>query len=704
MSIKAINFRFNGPTTGITTYNSSVTNLGTLIKQYSGATNEDIYAGPARVALARPFEASTSIPVFYPHVITYSDTIDWVFLADNASGAANRRIVFYEYNKNISLYTWKGFITLIYPTATAHTIRGFRMIRELYTTGDVGVTGNTVTGSGTTWNTDRMCVGSRIGFGSTNPTEITTWYEISSVNSDTTITLTSSVPSNITAGTSYVIEDLMCLTTTTNATATNGGLFVAKGLRVELFTNAGTNIPAATTTDRIRAVYMLADAATLTMTTVAGAVIINRVSWVNQIVYCLNQGNTQVYAYNFRAPLTLTSGRDNTTLTIRTGTQTITGTMSQTNNGRIGTMNHGAGNGVESLYFVTTTRVYRSALSGITTSSTTWISDAMVEIPPGSVNTFPATNALASVEISSSIDKLVVMTTGAGGVRSYITEYNTISSPMDFIFLIDDKQIDQSTADSGIVPHPTINAAQFSVWSEGGVLHLVRIVASASNNMYSIPIGAHQTFAQNTNQMLITPKFDISDSNKLYHVTPKYLAKLGSDTFSIPTEPFNIFYRVSGIDTNTGAWTPLDDYGDLSGVSGSEIQFMFSFKTIGETCVPARIMGLTLTYEDNNTDSHYTPSVGNSSISTNIFAYRQSILWGGSIPNLRIRLYNAVTGSLLIDDDIISSSFGGFQYSTDNGSNWNTWDSSADVVGNYIRYAAVSLPAGVRVRALLTQA
>ncbi len=705
MAIKAINFRFNGPTTGITTYNSSVTNLGTLIKQYSGATNEDIYAGPARVGLARPMEASTAIPAIYPHAITYSNTIDWVFFVDNATAAGTRRVVFYEYDKSTSTYTWKGFITLIFPTATSHTIRGFRMVRELYTSGTVGVVGATVTGLGSTWSTDRMNIGSRIGFGSTDPTQITTWYEISAVGSDTSITLTSSVPSTIPTGTDYVIEDLMGVITTTNATLTNGGLFVAKGLRVELFTNSGTNIAAATTTDRIRAVYWLADAATLTMTTVAGAALGNRISWSDQSVYCLNQGTSAVFVHNFRAPLTLSSGKDTTTLTIKTGTQALTGTMSQTNNGRIGTLGNGPGSGVESLYFVTTTRVYRSALSNITNASTTWISDAMIEIPPGGATTFVASSLLASVEISGGIDKLVVMTTGGASVRSYVTDYNTTSSPMNLIFLIDDKQVDQSSADNDLFPHPTINALPFTVWSEGGVLHMARVGNTAvANIIYSIPIGAHETYAQTTNQMLITPSFDISDSNKLYHITPKYVAKLGAGAFSIPTEPFNMFYRTSGISTNTGAWTALDDYGDLSGVSGTEIQFMFSFKTIGETCVPARIMGLTVVYEDNNTDSHYTPSVGNSSISSNIFAYRQAVIWGSTIPNLRIRLYNAVTGSLLIDDNVVSSSFGTFQYSSDNGGTWNTWSSSADTVGNYIRYTATSLPSGVRVRALLTQA
>jgi len=704
MAIKGVNFRFNGPTTGITTYNSTVTNLGTLIKQYSGATNEDIYAGPARIGMARPFEQSTAIPGVYPHVISFSDTIDLVFLADNLAAAPTRRIIMYEYNKETSEFNWKGFVTLTFPTATNHTIRGFRVSRELYTTGTVEVSGTAVTGSGSSWTTDRMSIGCRIGFGATDPTQINTWYEISAVGGNTSITLTATA-GTIAAGTPYVIEDIILITTTTNATAANGGLFVAKGIRPEIFTSVGTTIPAAVGTDNIRAVYWLADAAVVTNTAACGAALAPMVSWIDHSTYVLDVATVKVFVYNFRKALTLASGKDTTTNTIKTGNQAVTGVISQANNGRVGTLAHGPGSGVSSLYFVTTTRIYRAAISAITAGSTSWQSDVMVEIPPGGAGTYLAGAGMSSCEISDGIDRLIITSTGAAGIRSYVTEYNTISTPMNHIFLNDDKQLDQTLSDSGGVPHPAILVSPFSIWSEAGILYLARVGATAAiNQVYTLPIGAHQTYAITNNQMLITPSFDISDSNKLYSVTVKHLSRLGTDTFSLPTEPFKMFYRTAGISDNSGGWTELDDYGDLTGVSGSDIQFMFTFKILGTTCIPARIMGLTFTYEDNTTDSHYEPSVGNSSVTNRIFAYRQGTTWGGNIPDLRIRLYNAVSGALVLDDTILVSSEGTFEYSSDGGSNWLAWDDTADSISNYIRYTATSLPNGIRIRALLTQA
>ena len=700
MAIKSINFNFTGATSSV--YDDSKTFLGSLMRQYTGPNPSDKFAGPSKIGMTRPI-GTHNIPIAYPHAIRWDSDTDLVFLAEVSAAAATRRIVLYSYNRSTSTYNYLGYITLTFPTTTNHTIRGFRISRELYTIGDVGVSGTTVTGNGTSWQSDRMTVGSRIGFGSTDPTQIIDWYQIESIDSDTQITLTSSA-GTISAGTPYVIEDLIVLVSTTNAIATNGGFFVAKGLRVEIFTPSGTTIPAATTIDNIRAVYFLADAGTVTNTTAAGLALGSRTSWTDQRVYILNVTGAAVFVYNFRAALTLTAGIDNTTNVIKTGNQALNGTVPQLNNGRIATASHGPGSGVESLYFVTTTRVYRSALTSITTGSTTWQTDFMVEMPPGGGDTYGATSTLSSIEYDPYIDRFFIFNSGASGARSYVTVYQTIGDAFDHIFLVDDKQSNQSNADSGGVVHPSILGLPFSGWSEDGLLHFCRVFTFVSGSqIYSLPVGAHRRFAFDTNELIISPKFDISDSTRLYNISIRDLPKLGNDTFDLPLEPYKCYYRTTGISSNTGSWTLIDDSGDLSGVTGTEIQFAFIFKILGGFCIPSRICGFTVVYEDTTTDSHYQPSVSQSSIASRIFAWRQSVTWGSNIPNLRIQLFNAVTVSLISDDDVSSSAFGSWEYSSDGGSTWNAWDDTQDVVGYYIRYTATSLPSGVRVRALLTQ-
>jgi hypothetical protein len=167
-----------------------------------------------------------------------------------------------------SAYTWKGFIIATLTSSTAHTLRGFRALRYLHTSGTVEVSTTSVTGTNTKFVEDGIAVGARIGFGSTDPTQISTWYIISAIGSDTGITLSSSA-GTIVAGTSYVIEELRFAITATNATVANGGLHLVKGVNYSDFTTNGANtISAATSTDNLKAVYWLSDAGTTTGTNV----------------------------------------------------------------------------------------------------------------------------------------------------------------------------------------------------------------------------------------------------------------------------------------------------------------------------------------------------------------------------------------------------------------------------------------------------
>jgi hypothetical protein len=73
-----------------------------------------------------------------------------------------------------------------------------------YIFGTVGVSGTAVTGVGTLWNITTLTTGMQIGFGSTDPNSISTWYTIASINSNTSITLTGSA-GTVAAGSAYVI-------------------------------------------------------------------------------------------------------------------------------------------------------------------------------------------------------------------------------------------------------------------------------------------------------------------------------------------------------------------------------------------------------------------------------------------------------------------------------------------------------------------
>jgi hypothetical protein len=178
----------------------------------------------------------------------------------------------------------------------------------------------------------------------------------------------------------------------------------------------------------------------------------------------------------------------------------------------------------------------------------------------------------------------------------------------------------------------------------------------------------------------------------------------GDYGLGFPVESYKLWYRTSGMDDNSGAWTEVPVGADLDAAAvGDYIQFKIAFDILGEICAPTRIYSIAATYEDGSQDSHYQPSLTKSSATNRQFAWRQVSSWGGTIPNLQIRLYNTATNFLVLDDTVTGSASGTWEYSP-GGTAWSGWSSGADTIGNYIRYTADSLPNNITVRALLTQA
>lgn len=707
MAKRAVEQIFDGATitTPYTAYDSTKINLGALIIQ-DGTNN---FMGPMTIGFTRPMEQSTAIASQYPHAIQISSDLWWVFLADLSTAGATRRIVLYTYVPSTSQFTWRGFITMTMPSATAHTIRGMRVVKHLYTTGTASASGTAVTGSGTAWQTARYAVGARIGFGSTDPTAITTWYHISAIGSNTTITLQENAGS-VSDG-PFVIEELRVYVSTTNATAANGGLFVAKGCNYDDFTTGGTNFAAAVSTDNVKATYWLADAATVLNTAAGGCVLSDTVSDTSHFVYVPNADagtSLRFYKYNVRASLTVASGKSTSAFVLRTGAQTVAGTISQTNNGRMAALNHGPTPGVDCIYMVTTTRVYRIREEEIIDASTTFVGDCMVELPTGSVSTFALTSGFTSVEYAGTIDRLVI-TTGANQ-RMYVTRYNTsANSTFDHVFGANNAQLDQSLADAGLTPWPN-NSVGYSVWIEAGIAFLAKTGTTALLNfIYAVPIGADWTYAAGTStatqNRLITPELFTPEATKLYRVYTNHAQYLGSTILGLQPEPYRIYARTSGIVDDSGDWTLLDENGQLSSFAAStSIQFMIEFRVIGPFCIPAKVYGITCLYEDSSTDSHYQPSVANSSTSANRFAWRFSTAFGGTVPTLTVKIYDAVTGNLLLTDTTAAETSGSFEKSTNDGSSWgsyNTSDKANEIT--YIRYTPSTFGTNIKARAILTQ-
>jgi hypothetical protein len=715
MSLRAVEQLTTGDTADYPAgYDATKWNLGPQIRQYTGALATDKYIGPIKPALAIPVDESTGIPPGMIDSVQWSDSIVWLFGIESVVGAT-KRITAYSYNKTTSVYSWKGFITFSVTNAT-NVQRGFRMTYYTHTTGTVAVSGTAVTGTSTQFQTQRIAVGARIGFGTTDPTAVTTWYYISAIGSNTGATLTLSA-GTITAGTSYVIEELRPVLTLTNTTTTNGGLFVGKGITWDDFITTGTTIAAsASTVDNLKLTYWLADAGTVTNITACGITVDGNAqlnfSGLTHYAYVLDgTASVKIYKYNLRAAGTITTGK--MTLTgsdiVITGAQAVTGTNSQTNNGIICTAAHGPGSGIKSIYFVTTTRLYRAAESNITAGNTTWQSENRVEVPPGGGTVQTATSALTFINYSSSVDRFYITSTGATSFRNYLTQYPTTSGDeFEFAFGNAFVQLDNAAADSDSVPLPydTRNAALY-VETGSGIAHMLRVGSSTTGTLgiQAISMVAHWDFTAITNNVAISPEIFTPNNGKFKRFISECITGLGSGAFVTPLMAYRTYYRTAGISDDSGSWTLIDQTGDMSAAAGtSSIQFKLEFQALGNVHgIPARVLSLGVLYEDLTTDSHYQPSVANSSTSNKQFAWRFSTAFGGTVPTLRIRLFDAVSGGSLVDDTTVGST-GTWEKSTDGGSNWvayNTTDKANETT--YIRYTPASLGDNIKVRALLTQ-
>jgi hypothetical protein len=691
-------------------YDAAKINRGKHTGQFSiGAGDVDRFIGPAPLSVANLAESSLAIPSQFVHPIKITDDLFWVFGSDVATAAATRRVQLWTWVPSSNTYTFIGAITCTFPTATNHTVRGLRAILENYTTGTAGVSGTAVTGSGTAWNTG-LSVGSRIGFGSTDPTQITTWYQISAIGSDTSITLTASA-GTVAAGTPYVIQDLMIVQATTNATVTNGGLFVTKGLQYADFQNPATAIPAATTIDKIKATYWLKDAATITNDVIGGCALGDRDSWTQQYVYSTEGAATSLvlYRYNIRAPLTLTAGAHTLTGTdiVITGAQAVTGNISQANNGRVATLQHGPGSGVPSLYLFTATRILRVPLANITNGNATFVADQMSEVPPGGTNTSVATAGFTSMDVAGSLDKLVI--TGAASTGTvYITDYYTGGQQIDRRAGCLTPQLPSALrdTDSPIFPHNIAANVPF-IWVEDGWLFWVYSQAATANlnSLTVYPLAADLEFQAETDNRIICPKINLGATPaKFYRALVACAENLGDSTMGVTPDMYQVQYRTAGIDDNSGAWTTVPQTGDLSGVSAAaEIQFAFRFRTAGVILLPARILSLALIYETADAlPSQYRWNFGDFNASNGTFAWIQTALFGASPSLHTINIYRADTNALVLTQVSSSTTNGTFEYW--NGSAWVAGLGS-DALNTRRRFVpSGSLPGGVDLYATLTVA
>ncbi len=743
---------FDGTIGSITSYTQSSVLKGNLIQQYTD-TNGKKYLQPLKYntltgqGAINMYSAHANITSVHPTAISWSDDVDYIFTVYQLSQANVVQILLTKYTLSTNTYLAVGRLLLYFSMSSAAVrypwfVQGYM---HRYTNGTVAVNGLSVTGIGTSFSSSGMAAGARIGFGTSSHAAISTWYDINNIISDTSLGLTFSAGS-YSAGTPYVIEELRLhvLHTRAGTTQQYAGYSLVKGIHEGCFnsvlyiyeaTRGFSSLTSGVFEDNIRAHYLLEPGVYSTASQFPGIGGVSQAkyyyglaldepesdatqhSYVWSRMYDNNATRFEILKYNVRAPLTMAptsswyapngsistaTGSTTNAFMFRTGSQSIAGTFLQGGTIFLGTPSHGPGAGQRSLLFLTTGRIYQIPLSLVASGSNTWLAYSHTNIPPGTSNTMVGItyNQFVWMQKNDTFMTSAQATPWQSNFEKFSLQTNSFFWP--WIGKYRSASIDNNSGEyytnGGVAINHGYNESK-------GILHTIASPGGSTfNYIYPIPIDADHDYAIARNQFAMTQKFETPNNSSFYNVRINQRIPIDFQQYRVPTGTLRAYARTSGIEDNTGTWSRIPDNGDISAVflPANQIQFAVTWEIASMTGVVPYVYSVEFSYEDSTQDPYYYPSLNQSSSSSRIFAFIQAQAWNSSIPNLRMRLYNASTGFLITDDTVAGSAFGTWEYSTDSAATWATWSSAADSVGNYIRYTANSLPANTIIRALLT--
>lgn len=699
------------PITGA--YDPNKINRGPHVGQYNlGSGEVDKFIGPNPIDIANNGNTQLAIPSSMYSIVKINEDLYWVFGNDAAAASATRRVQLWTFVPSTNTYNFVGAITLNFPGGGNATTISMRAVLQNYTTGSVSVIRDQVTGSGTTWNTG-LSAGSRIGFGSTDPSSIASWYQIHAISSDTSITITGSLSASL--GTPYVIQDLMIL----QAQSNSNNLFIAKGLRFEDFRSPATSIPAAGTIDKIKAVYGLSTAGGA----ICGIDFSNFQSWTTQSAFVVAQAGPQFQPLrlgftNFRAPLLgLSAGVQTSSFTTYDQPSGFLAPLATVNNGVIGTLPTGRLANTASMYFYTNTgfgilgATYGVPLEYILGGSSSLFlnsgySVALFDNKPGGINTTlnPYTASGGGIFTTVTVDNLtgkILTVLGSGSIFANDLISST-SLPKDtFEVTSSIKRINSLVASQLPNVLRKKNSTQYIHFlpsnthtitaTDGWMLFNYTTATTPNINSFMMyPMGADVEYTNQVNNRIICPKINLGITpTKYYRVLVNCAKNIGDDKFGVTPDMYKLQYRTSGISDNSGNWIDIRQDGNMYQVTpSSEIQFAFQFRTMGLMMLPARVLSLALLYEDQESiASFYRWNVNDSNTINGTFSWTQVNLY--SSPHYYvIEVYKFDDDMLLLSQDSNGTSNGIFEYW--NGEAWVTGLGS-NIVGTRRRFVPTRL-------------
>ena len=645
------------PAVNNTGYSSGSVNLGPLMRSYLGNIKEDNYVGPKKPQYMMNYVLGNG-NIWISRAVSYTNKLDWLFCIDTSNRQC-LQIVQYDRKKEEIKQLCGVFFTM--PTSQFY-IRDCIPFVEKSSSGYVNVSGNTVTGTGTLWDTLRFSVGSRIAFGTTNPDLVDTWYEVASITNDTTLTLLETLNKTYPSNCPYIIEEIQIVAGwySNISPYDTGGVFIHKGLTPTGMSWRRT-IPMATTVDRQRATYKLTqDSINNKITDTSRLSFEPRRSNDEQIVYVLDHYSAvAILKYNIRKPLlNIVNGNSTSTFLYNTGYLNIQDNSSGWS--LCATVNHGPGKNVPSLYYNHASSISRTQLSDIRPNYLNFIYDNWVPRPEGGAY-FTVVNPQSYFQYIDELDFFA----GTDGTFFSLFKYESISTQFYHSFGYADFMYGSEAAyfDKEEIGYNTASGIYFLYHKGYWYVH------NFTYNFIVYPFNADWMFAEKTKNRIITPVMNCSDALSFKKAIVSHPEIIKDDDMGVIPEPFRLYVRTNGFSDDSGTWTLLDEVFDMSNVPISDqIQFMFEFRIMGKSCYPSRIYSVGFVYEtDDYLPDQFIWNLSDSDNTNSAVGFEQTNLFI-SLSALQIDYYRTDTDVKVLTASSAENTNGNFQYW--NGSSW----------------------------------
>lgn len=359
----------------------------------------------------------------------------------------------------------------------------------------------------------------------------------------------------------------------------------------------------------------------------------------------------------------------------------LSGTLLLTDSEQIRTPTSGPNSGSLCVFFGTTTNAYEGKISELTSAVTAWPSLRSCNILGSGVDI--TTPSALSIQFDANTQRLLIQT---NTTKIIVKPFQ--NSTIDFVFgsltnrYIETYNYETVNFGSALLPNIEIRSGWLfgtaTTTGQRGIL--VMDFYSDSSWDYSY---------------VISPVLTVNNAViKSIHTWEAYYEETGTISF---------YYRTSGFGSASGGWVALNTAEELNIASGTQIQFKFAFDlATQDVSTPAQLIDLLVGVEPLNENSeNWEGSVDNSSTgSPTRCAFRLKEAYAVSVPSLRF-VATDTSDNILQDDDTVAET-SKFEYSTNDGSSWNSLGTIPNTVGTLVRYTFTT-PPGVKIRPALKE-